>query len=69
MNIKKLLIDFAITFALTLVVAVIVSFLYSLIVHGTGIVDWEHSFRMAIILGIILTWLRARENKEKAKAA
>jgi hypothetical protein len=53
MDIKKLLINFITTFALTLVVTAIVTFLYSLIVHGAGIVDWETSFRLAIILGIV----------------
>lgn len=67
MNIKELLLSFVTTFALTLVVAAVVSFLYSLIVHSTGTADWEHSFRLAFILGIILTWLRVREGKEKAK--
>ena len=69
MHIKKFLIDFAFTFAVTLVVAAAVSFLYSLIVHGMGAIDWEHSFRMAIILGILLPYLKTRENKQKEKAA
>ena len=54
-------------FGLTLVVAVIVTFLYSLIVHGAGTIDWEVSFRLAIVLGIALPWMRARESKGKEK--
>jgi len=65
MNMKELLIDFVITFAVTLVVAAIVTFLYSLIVHGAGTMDWETSFRLAIILGIVLPWTKARKSKEK----
>ena len=65
MSIKKLLIDAATMFALTLVVSVIVTFLYSLIVHGAGTIDWETSFRLAIILGILFPWMRARESKGK----
>ena len=65
MNMKELLINFVITFAVTLVVTGIVTFLYSLIVHGTGTVDWEASFRLATILGIVLSWTKARESREK----
>ena len=65
MNMKELLINFVITFAVTLVVTAIVTFLYSFIVHGAGTVDWETSFRLAIILGIVLSWTKARESKEK----
>jgi len=65
MNIQKLLIDFVTTFVLVLAVSVIVTFLYSLIVHGAGTVDWETSFRFAIIFGIVLPWIRARESKKK----
>ena len=65
MNIKELLINFVITFAVTLVVAAIVTFLYSFIVHGAGTVNWETSFRLAIILGFVLSWMKARESKKK----
>ena len=67
MDIKKLLINFVTTFAMTLVVTAIVTFLYSLIIHGEGTVDWETSFRFAIILGIVLPWVKAREIKKKEK--
>jgi hypothetical protein len=69
MNLKKLLVDFVTTFALFLVVTVVVTFLYSLIVHGAGIVDWETSFRFAIIFGVTLPLIKAREIKQKEKAA
>ncbi|MFC1583756.1 hypothetical protein ACFL4U_03625 [Candidatus Neomarinimicrobiota bacterium] len=66
MNFKALLREFMTTFGVTLVVAAIVSFLYSLIAHGTGTVDWGTSFRLAIILGIVLPWMggRARRKRE-----
>lgn len=56
-------------FALTLVVSSIVTFLYSLIVHRVGIVDWETAFRFAIILGIILTWMNVQEKKKNKRGA
>ena len=69
MNIKQFLVGFATIFALTLVVAAIVSFLYSLIVHGTGVFDWELAFRLAIIFGLVLPITRALEGREKKKTA
>jgi len=68
MNIKKFLVSFAIMFALTLVVSALVSFLWNLIFHGDStVVEWETSFRFAIILGIVLSWMMSRENKKKEK--
>jgi len=71
MSIRQLLIDFIITFAVTLVVTVVVTFLWNLVVHGGGAIDWETSFRFAIIfgivLGIVLPWTRARESKAAEK--
>jgi len=65
MNLKKLLLIFVGIFALAFVVLVITTYLYSLIVHGTGIIDWETSFLFAITLGVVLTWIETKENKQK----
>jgi hypothetical protein len=65
MNIKKLIIEFGIVSAVTLVTTALVTFLWNLIGHGASAVDWETSFRFAIIFGIILTWAKSRETKEK----
>ena len=65
MNIKKLLVDFVTVFAVTLIVSVIVTLLWNLFVHGAGTVDWETSFRFAILFGIILPWIETRRSKEK----
>jgi len=67
MNIKQIFVYFVGLFALIFVVSVIVTFLYSLIVHGTGIVDWETAFRLAIILGLVLTWTNVREKKKNKR--
>ena len=68
---KESLVLFVTTFAVTLVVMAIVTFLYSLIVHGAGVIDWERSFGLAIglaiALGIVLPWMRSREGKGKEK--
>ena len=65
MKIKSLLIGFVTTFAVTLVVAAIVTYLWNLIVHGQSAVDWETSFRFAIILGIALPVARVMTSKGK----
>jgi len=65
MNIKKLGVEFAIVFAVIMVTAVLVAFLWNLIGHGKSDVDWESSFRFATIFGIVLTWVKSRETKEK----
>ena len=65
MNIKKLVVEFGTLFAVTLVTVAIVTFLWNIIGHGESAVDWETSFRFAIIFGIILTWVKSRETKEK----
>lgn len=57
--------DFAITFAIVLVVSVIVSYFYSLIAHGAGSIDWEASFRFAIIFGIVFPAIREIERRQK----
>lgn len=63
MNIKTYAIDFVIMFAIVLVVNLLVTFLYTLLVHGSGAVDWETAFQFAISLAIILPWIRRREAK------
>jgi hypothetical protein len=65
MNIKKLVVEFCSIFAVALVTVALVTFLWNLIGHGESTIDWETSFRFAIIFGIILTWANLRETKEK----
>ena len=65
MNLKKLVVEFGTVFAVTLVTVALVTFLWNLIGHGESTVDWETSFRFAIIFAIILTWVRSREIKGK----
>jgi hypothetical protein len=47
------------------VTAAVVTFLWNVIGHGESTVDWETSFRLAIIFGIILTWAKSRETRER----
>jgi hypothetical protein len=65
MNIKKLLVDSVTVFAVSLIVLVIVTLLWNLIFHGASSIDWETSFRFAIVFGIIFAWIETRRSKEK----
>jgi hypothetical protein len=61
MKLFKPTLDFLIIFVIVLLSSVIVSFLYSWIIHGSGIVDFGVSVRLGIILGIVLTWMEFRK--------
>jgi hypothetical protein len=67
MNAKKLLADFGLTFVVAFLVAVFVTFIWNLIVHGAGGVDWETSFRLAIILGIVLPLTKSFRSRAEVK--
>jgi hypothetical protein len=54
MKIKEFLRGFVIYFVVVFLVSAIVSYLYALIAHGEGVVDWETSVRFGLILGITL---------------
>lgn len=64
MTIRQYVTDFIVMFAVVMVVNLIVTYLYSLIVHGSGVIDWETAFQFAISLAIILPWLRKHEKKQ-----
>jgi hypothetical protein len=63
MNIKKLLVGFVTVFAVSLTVSAIVTLLWNFIVHGASSIDWETSFRFAILFGIIVPWIGTRRSK------
>lgn len=63
MNIKRLLSDFVTVFAVSFPVTGIVTLLGNLIVHGASTIDWETSFRFAIVFGIIFSWIGTRRSK------
>jgi len=65
MNIKKLVVEFGTVFIVALVTVALMTFLWNFIGHGESSVDWETAFRFALIFGIILTWVKSRESKEK----
>ena len=62
---KKLSIRFLTVFTITWGITAMVTFLWNLIGHGEGSVDWETSFRFAVIFGVILTWVKSWEIRKK----
>lgn len=65
MNFRNILRGFIVYFALVLVVSSVVSYLYSLVVHGQGAVDWGSSFRLAFIFGFTLPIVGEFERKRR----
>ena len=62
---KQFLIDMAITMSVSFVIAAVVTYLYSLIAHGSGSIDWETAFELAIVLGIVLPLTLSRRRQEE----
>ena len=54
MNKGNWFVDFILIFIVTFIVTSAVTLLWSLFAHGGARVDWGTSFRMAIILGVVL---------------
>jgi len=52
-------------FAVVLVVSVIVTYLWNLVAHGSGAIDWEISLVFALSIGIALPVSLALRTKEK----
>jgi hypothetical protein len=64
MNVKGVLTGFVMVAPIVLVVSLVVSYLYGLLVHGSGVLDWESSIRLAIIFGIALPLIRQLDGKK-----
>jgi hypothetical protein len=65
MNAKIVFWDFVANFSLTIVVAAVVTFFWSLIAHGSGVINWEISFLLATVLSIVLASRKMQELKQK----
>ncbi len=59
--------SFLLTSLLAFAVTVIVSLLWNLIFEGSAAPDWGTALRMAIILGVVLTWIKVREEKQQQR--
>ena len=65
MNMKLVFWDFVANFSLAIVVAAVVTFLWSLIAHGSGIIDWEISFTLACVMAAVQASRKWQELKGK----
>jgi len=63
MRFLDMLMEGIITFIIAFVVSAVVSGLWAMMAHGGFSVDWESSFRLGIILGIISPWVISRRNR------
>jgi hypothetical protein len=66
MNFRNLAQSAVVTGVLVFVVSAVVSYLYGLLAHGTGLVDWEGSFRFALILAIVFPAIREIDRRKKS---
>jgi uncharacterized membrane-anchored protein len=66
---KRVLIDGLAVFAVTLTVTSIVTLLWNLIGHGASTIDWETSFRFAIVFAVIFPWMEMRRPRGNRTAA
>jgi hypothetical protein len=62
-DLKKFLLGFITFFTTTLIVGAGVTYLWSLFFHEVAIVDWETSFRLAFIFGIVFPIIDAKKKK------
>lgn len=60
---RSLLQDIGVTAAITFIVAAVVTYLYSLLVHGAGVVDWGTAVQLALVFGLVLPLTRYRAVK------
>ncbi|GEM_PF-1498227 len=65
MNLTNVLRGFIVYFVLVFVVSAVVSYLYGLVAHGHGVIDWESSFRFAFIFAIALPIVGEFERRKK----
>jgi hypothetical protein len=62
-DMKNVIVSFLTFFVLTFITASIVGLLYNLIAHGSSVVDWGTSIRLAIILGVVHAWSNNRKKE------
>jgi hypothetical protein len=63
MKFIELLKEFLLIFAVSFVVVAAVTYLYSLLIHSDGVIDWATAFRTSLTFGIVFTWLENRKVK------
>jgi hypothetical protein len=64
MTFKDFILGFFVSGSIVLVVSLVVAYLYGLLAHGNGVLDWELSIRLALIFGIALPIVRVLDKKK-----
>ncbi len=64
MSLRRWVVDAVIVFSVTLVASMVVSVLWNVVAHRPTAIDWETSFRSAIVLAIIVPWIRTRGGRQ-----
>jgi len=67
MDFKKIITRFIPVFAIALLICIGVTLLWSLVFHGIAIIDWETSFRFAILFGILFPIIDSRKRMKSEK--
>jgi len=67
MDFKKIITRFIPVFAIALLICIGVTLLWSLVFHGIAIIDWETSFRFAILFGILFPIIDSRKKMKSEK--
>lgn len=67
MKIIDMLMEGLVTFVIAFVVSAAVSGLWNAAAHGFFSVDWESSFRLGVILGIISPWVISRGGRRGSR--
>ena len=65
MKLVDMLMEGVVTFIIAFTVSAAVSGLWNVLAHGFFAVDWESSFRLGIILGIVSPWVISRGGRSK----
>jgi uncharacterized membrane-anchored protein len=65
MKVRQLLVDGLAVFSVSFLVSSIVTVVWNLTVHKASTMDWETSFRFAILLAVIVPWITSRRINEK----
>lgn len=64
MNVRRFVAGFSVIAPIAFVVSLVVAYVYGLLVHGVGTLEWESSIRIALILGITLPTIRLMNRKK-----
>jgi len=60
-SVKTFVSQFLIVFFIAFIIMILVTYFWSLVFHGSGIVDWRISFIFAFLFGVLLASLKSRK--------